>query len=270
MVAALIIATVLFATLSRGQIGDSLSGLRPKQWLVLGYVGLCSGGLAFGLFFQGLSQASSTEAAFVQKSLIIWVAILAIPVLGEKLGWGQALAVGLLLLGQVFMIVGSGGGKAGTTSALLMILAATLIWAVEIVLLRKLLRSFPIPLLGTIRLGVGALVLATWLAVSGGVGQLSAMGAVWPWLLVTGVLLSGYVLTWFGALRRAQAVDVTAVLVVGAFVTALLALPSASAIPVLRVIGMVLIVGGVSVLIKVRGSSPAISGPPALTALVGT
>jgi drug/metabolite transporter (DMT)-like permease len=261
MVAALIIAAVLFGSVSRGQIKSSLTGLRPTQWLALGYVGLFSGGLAFALFFQGLTQASSTEAAFVQKSLIIWVVILAIPILGEKLGLGQVVAIGLLLLGQFFMILGSGTGKPGTASALVMIFAATLIWAIEIVILRKLLRSFPVPLLGTIRLGIGAVVLLTWLVVSGGVGQLGAMGAIWPWMLVTGVLLSGYVLTWFGALRRAQAVDVTAILVVGAFVTALLAMPSASAISVLRVIGMALIVCGVAVLIKVRASPTA----PAIT-----
>lgn len=255
LVAALIIAAVLSATLSRGQIRESLTGLRPTQWLALGYVGLCSGGLAFALFFSGLAQASSTQAAFVQKSLIIWVVILAVPVLGEKLGWGQSAAIGLLLVGQAFMILGSGSGKVGASSALIMILAATLIWAVEIILLRKLLRTFPVPLLGTIRLGVGALVLATWLAISGNVGQLGALGALWPWLLTTGLLLGGYVLTWFGALRRAQAVDVTAVLVVGAFVTALLALPTATALPVLRLVGMVLIAGGVILLIKVRGSS---------------
>jgi drug/metabolite transporter (DMT)-like permease len=42
------------------------------------------------------------------------------------------------------------------------------------------------------------------------------------WVLLTGVLLAGYVGTWFAALQRAQAVDVTAVLVLAAPVTAAL------------------------------------------------
>jgi len=37
------------------------------------------------------------------------------------------------------------------------------------------------------------------------------------------VILAGYVSTWFAALSRAPAVDVTAVLVIGAVITALLA-----------------------------------------------
>jgi len=40
---------------------------------------------------------------------------------------------------------------------------------------------------------------------------------------VTGVILAGYVAIWFAALSRAPAVDVTAVLVIGAVITALLA-----------------------------------------------
>jgi uncharacterized membrane protein len=44
------------------------------------------------------------------------------------------------------------------------------------------------------------------------------------WILVTGLTLAGYVATWFAALARAQAVDVTAVLVGGAIITAFLEL----------------------------------------------
>ena len=45
----------------------------------------------------------------------------------------------------------------------------------------------------------------------------------WSWAILTGVLLTAYVATWYAALARAQAVDVTAVLVFGAVVTAVLA-----------------------------------------------
>lgn len=252
IVAAVIITAVLLATSARGQIKPSLSGLGTKQWLALAYVGVISGGVAFSLFFQGLAQANTTEAAFVQKSLVIWVAFMAVPFLHEKLGLGSLVAIALLLIGQVLLILGAAPGKPGTVSALILVFAATLLWAVEIVILRKLLTSIPTPLIGSIRMGIGAVVLIVWLAVTGGIGQLGAMGSVWGWALLTGVILSGYVLTWFGALRRAQAIDVTAVLVVGAFVTALLSMPSASAISVLQIAGLILIAGGAAVLIRVK------------------
>jgi uncharacterized membrane protein len=70
---------------------------------------------------------------------------------------------------------------------------------------------------------LGAAVLIGWLALTGRAGELLALsGEQWSWALLTGSLLAGYVATWYAALARAQAVDVTAVLVFGAVVTAVL------------------------------------------------
>jgi uncharacterized membrane protein len=92
-------------------------------------------------------------------------------------------------------------------------------------------------------MGIGAVVLIGWTAVTGGFASLGALaGSQWGWALVTGLFLTGYVATWFGALARAQAVDVTAVLVFGAVITALLeagirgaALPSAGGLVMVTV-----------------------------------
>jgi hypothetical protein len=66
-------------------------------------------------------------------------------------------------------------------------------------------------------------------------GRLGAVGALTPsqagWTLATGLLLGGYVATWFAALRRAPATLVTAVLVVGAPITAALQAVSTGGLP---------------------------------------
>jgi drug/metabolite transporter (DMT)-like permease len=69
-------------------------------------------------------------------------------------------------------------------------------------------------------MGVGSVVLVDWTLIR---AVAALTGNQWMWVLVTGVILAGYVSTWFAALSRAPAVDVTAVLVVGAVITALLA-----------------------------------------------
>jgi uncharacterized membrane protein len=72
-------------------------------------------------------------------------------------------------------------------------------------------------------MGLGTLLLLGWLAVSGKLGQLTGLDATqWRWVVLTGLLLAAYVATWYAALQRAQAIDVTAVLVFGAVVTAVL------------------------------------------------
>jgi uncharacterized membrane protein len=72
-------------------------------------------------------------------------------------------------------------------------------------------------------MALGTVILLGWLAVTGRLGVVTAFGAEqWRWVLLTGLLLAGYVATWYAALARAQAVDVTAVLVFGAVITAAL------------------------------------------------
>jgi hypothetical protein len=62
-----------------------------------------------------------------------------------------------------------------------------------------------------------------WAVLRGEVGDLTGLTlSQWGWALLTGAFLSAFVVSWHLALARAQAVDVTAVLVLGAVITALL------------------------------------------------
>ena len=72
-------------------------------------------------------------------------------------------------------------------------------------------------------MGLGSVALIGWVAVRGDLGLLTSMDSgQLGWVLLTGVLLAGYVGTWFAALQRARAVDVTAVLVLAVPITAAL------------------------------------------------
>jgi uncharacterized membrane protein len=96
-------------------------------------------------------------------------------------------------------------------------------------------------------MGLGTLLLVGWVAATGKAGQLTGLGAEeWRWVLLTGLLLSAYVATWYAALARAQAIDVTAVLAFGAVVTALLA-HGADGAPV-SATGTILVVAGAAVI----------------------
>jgi uncharacterized membrane protein len=91
------------------------------------------------------------------------------------------------------------------------------------VLVKRLLDDLSSWTLAVARMGLGSLVLLGWLGVTGRLGDLASLtGTQVRWLAVTGLLLTAYVALWFAALARAQAVDVTAVLVLGAVGTAVL------------------------------------------------
>lgn len=217
LVAALLLMGVVAALRVRAR--RLAAPLSPRQWAGLVVVAVVGGSVPFVLFFTGLASTHAPQAAFWQKTLVVWVAVLAVLVLRERLTVWHGLAIVLLVAGQWWL-----GGRAflAWDTGVGLILAATLLWAIETVLVRRLLHDISSWTLATARMGLGGVLLLGWLALSGRLGALATLTpAMWGWVALTGVLLAAYVGTWYAALARAQAVDVTAILVLGAVVTAL-------------------------------------------------
>ena len=126
----------------------------------------------------------------------------------------------LLVAGQAYL-TGVGGLRFGTGEA--MILAATRCGRSRSSSPSACLADVPSSTVAVARMGLGAVVLVGWTAITGGFAGLGVLtGTQWGWVAVTGAALTAYVASWYGALARAQAVDVTAVLVFGAVITAAL------------------------------------------------
>jgi drug/metabolite transporter (DMT)-like permease len=193
---------------------------RPQgagQWGALAVIGVIGGSVPFVLFFEGLARSSSPQAAFLHKTLVLWVALLAMAVLHERLQWAHWLAIGLLVVGQVGL---AGGTPQSLGTPELMILGATLLWAVEVVVAKRLLGELSSWTVAVARMVLGSVVLLIWVGLRGNLSLLTSMTAQQVgWVLLTGALLAAYVATWFAALQRALAIDVTAVLVLAAPLT---------------------------------------------------
>lgn len=218
------VAGVLLLALALPLLTGSTRSRLPRskpQRLSLLAIAVVGGSVPFVLFFEGLARAQATQAAFIQKTLVVWVALLAVPLLRERIGPAHFAAIALLLAGQAWLVGDAGMVVFGTGEAL--VVAATLLWAVEVVVAKRLLAAVDARTLGAARMAIGTTILLGWVAVSGRAHELlSLSGDQWSWALLTGLILAGYVATWYTALARAQAVDVTAVLVFGAVVTAVL------------------------------------------------
>jgi drug/metabolite transporter (DMT)-like permease len=259
-VSGLLLALLAIAAMS-GRAGTP-SPRRPtrRQWLAFFGVGVIGGSVPFVLFFEGLARAEATQAAFIQKTLVVWVALLAVPILRERFGTPHLLAICLLVAGQAWIVGRAGTIAFGTGEA--MILAATLLWALEVVFVKKLLPQIPAAVLAGARMGIGTVLLLGWVAVTGKLDTLTGLdGEQWRWVLLTGLLLTAYVATWYAALARAQAIDVTAVLVFGAVVTAVLSGATDGA-PV-SVVGTFLVAAGTGVVafVALRGSTAQETAP---------
>lgn len=259
---ALVLACAVIAT---GGIGE-LRVMAPRRRAALLIVGIIGGGLPFALFFNGLALAGSPAAALIHKTMFVWVAVLAMVALGERLGFAQVAALGLLLLGTL-LVAPSGTPGVGPGEA--MILVATLLWSVEVVLVRRLLvGGVSSTLAAASRMVVGSMSLFVVVGATGGLGSIAAFGTEqWAAILVTGALLTGYVTTWYAALQRAPATLVTSVLVVGAVVTAGLQAATGGAAPAMQVLlghGF-LLAGGAIAILAVRGAMRRVpAAPPAV------
>jgi drug/metabolite transporter (DMT)-like permease len=249
----LVLVTVLVAT--GGVAAARAVPRRDLGWLAV--IAVLGGSVPFILFFSGLAQAGGPGAAIIHKTMFVWVAMLAVPLLGERLGLAQVIAMGALLVGT--LLVGPTGGL-GAGGGELLILAATILWAIEVVVVRWLLSTTAVSstLAATARMALGAVGILAFLAVTGRLGGLAALTS-WQWLLVasTGALLLGYVMTWYAALQRAPATLVSAILVGGAVVTAVLTVVRTGTIPATDVeTGLVLLALGVGMTIVVGLRSP--------------
>ena len=163
-------------------------------------------------------------------------------------GWNVA-AIALLMGGQVAVLGGIGHLSLGRGDVL--VLVATWLWAVEVIICKRLLFEIAPATISLIRMGVGSAFLVAYLAVTGTISILfdlspSALG----WALLTGLLLAAYVGTWMTALARARAIDVTSVLVASTVVTSLLsAVAGTTPVVTPEVFGLVLIALGIAILV---------------------
>ena len=218
IVVGLILVSVIIALRKLPQI----RALQRTDIIRLVAIGLVGGSLPFYLFFTGLESVPAASAAIIQKSLVVWVAILAIPFLKEKFSLLSILAVSLLFIGNNYI----GGFKGFSfSSGELMIGGATMLWAVENVIAKKALKDIDADIVSAARMGFGAIVLlgATLItSPSSFTSILSFDTTQWFWLGITSMLLVGYVMTWYRALALAPATTVTAILVFSTVITNLL------------------------------------------------
>lgn len=235
-------SAALYTTLRNTLVGLVLLGLllhparlaelrrvTSRQGIGLVLLGIIGGSIPFVLFFEGLSHADSGSAAFLQKTLFLWVAVLAILFLRERLRAGHIAALGLLLISQVVL---GGRGSIRLGSSEMFILIATFFWSAEVVLANRLLSEISSALAATARMALGATILLGYCAITGQLGFVSHLSLIqWAWVIGPGFLLLGYVATWYAALKHAPATTVTCVLTIGAPITAILSAFISGALP---------------------------------------
>jgi len=200
----------------------ALKKINKKQWGLLILIGLIGGGIPFLLFFKGLSLTTAAKGAFLHKTMFVYAALMAFLFLKEKIDkrflFGGALLVigNLVLLRRMPYSINLGD---------LLIFLAVLFWAAESILSKYVLKEVSGTTVAWARMLFGSLFILLFLLFTNQLYLLSGLGlAQIGWVVLTGVLLSGYVITWYCGLKHVPVSQASVILLLGLPITTSLSL----------------------------------------------
>lgn len=199
---------------------SSLRSITKKQWRLLLSIGLIGGSIPFLLFFKGLTMTTAAEASFIQKTMFVWIFILAAICLKEKITRNYLLAGITLMLANVLLLNFSDIHLSWGT---FLIFIATLFWAIENVISKYALAELPAKTVVWARMFFGSIFILFFLAFTHQLEPIAKINSSqFAWIIFTGFLLLGYVSTWYSGLKQIKVSEAAIILMLGSPITTML------------------------------------------------
>jgi len=183
--------------------------LTGRQWGLLLVVAVIGGSVAYALDFRGLQISTAVTAAVVNHTQFLFVALFAGVLLRERFGPAIWLALLVLFVG---LCIGLKLNTVHLDTGVIFLLAATLLFALDAILIKYLLRSVSILTVMVFKMSLGAVLLLAYVGASGRLGAVTRLSPTqWGFVLVTGLILLAFTVTAIAGLRHASATAVTAI-----------------------------------------------------------
>lgn len=256
-VRALIIGIIFFFIASYSSKFD-FKKFKKVSWKYLAAIGIIGGGFAFLLYFTGLKLTTAGRGAFLHKTLPIYVAILAYIFLKEKISKRQSYALGIMVLGTIILYTAKIGPAAMWSNPSLgdiLIIGATILWAVENVIARKaMLKGETSFVVGFGRMFIGAIVLWAVMILTGKVDVLLSLSAIQIRnLLISTSILFGYVFCWYWSIKLINVSKAATLLLLSPVITLIIGvLWLGEPAPLLQLVGSALILAGAYLVTQIR------------------
>jgi drug/metabolite transporter (DMT)-like permease len=202
---------LLFPLIVSGGWRAEYRKLSPRTWAWMIALALTGGSIPFALFFSGLQLTTAATGAVLNHFQFVLVAIFAVVFLKERIR--PALWAGFVVLFLGTML-GTNLGALKWNEGALLVLASTVLFAIDFVIAKHLLRGLSTLMVMTARMSLGTAMLFVYLAWIGHLGLVTHLRtAQVQFVLVTGLILLAFVVCTFTAIRHAS---VSAVLAIGA------------------------------------------------------
>ena len=192
--------------------------MSSRDWAWLLAVAVVGGSVPYALFFTGLKMTNAVTGSLGDHLQFALVAVLAVLLLKERLTptlWAGLLVLPDLLGGIGVALVGTNLNLVRWNTGTALILASTVLFAVEWVIVKHLLRGRLHPFtVMTAKMTLGSILLFAYLAARGGLSPvLHLSGKQGGYLVATGLILLCFTASIFIAIRHAR---VSAVMAIGA------------------------------------------------------
>jgi len=194
--------------------------LNPRQWGLLLLLAVVGGSVPYALFFRGLQLSTPVTSSLLNHAQFLLVAVLAVILLGERVGPLLWVALLVLLVGTTY---GARLVQARWDEGALLVAASTALFAAGVVLAKYLLRDLSTLTVMTAKMTFGSALLVGYVAATGRLGAVATLSPTqWGFVLGTGLILLAFTVTAFLALRHITATAATAIPAASPLITAAL------------------------------------------------
>ncbi len=224
---------------------------KSASWKSLTLIGIIGGSFAFWLFFTGLKMTTAGRAAFLHKTLPIYAAFFAFFFLKEKLSKKLLLSIVIVLCGLVVMELPE--ISLGINIGDMLVIAATILWALEYTLSKKLMLEKESNWVVTFsRMFFGSIILIAIIILTGKTNELLSLNLNQIiYILVSGFLLLLYVLTFYWGLKHINLAKASTILLLAPVISLILGIALlGETVSAMQLIGSTLILIGLFFVIK--------------------
>lgn len=228
----------------------------PWSWLLL--IGIIGGGLGFLFYFSGLALTTSGRAAFLHKTLPIYVTVFAYLFLKEKITKKQNMALLVMLIGTVLLLSASIDPSVFWQDPALgdiLILIGTIFWGIENTISRKvMIRGESNLVVSFSRMFFGGAFLFGVVLLMGRLDVLiNLTQQQMASILISSGFLFAYILFWYSAIRLINVSKAVLFLLLAPVISTWVGVVwFGEPVPPLHVVGSVLILMGAAFAGKIR------------------
>ena len=233
---------------------------RKMTWIYLLSIGIIGGAFAFLLFFSGLKLTTGGNAAFLHKTMPLYIAVLAFIFLKEKITGNHIFAMFLMIIGtlSIYMaVIEPSILWLDPSLGNLLVIGATLFWAIETIIAKKVMKDGESNFVVSFaRMFIGAIVLFSFIAVTGSIESLLSITQQQILnLSISTAILFAYVFCWYYSIKLISVSKASTLLLLAPVVSMILCtIILGEPITALQLFGSALILAGSYIVIKIRSN----------------